>query len=56
MKSSGGGAAVEWHQDFAFYPHTNDDVLAIGIFYCKTLISVSFSASPLCYLVDKKQK
>ena len=28
MKSAGFGAAVEWHQDFAFYPHTNDDVLA----------------------------
>lgn len=25
------GAAVEWHQDWAFYPHTNDDLLAIGI-------------------------
>jgi hypothetical protein len=23
--------AVEWHQDWAFYPHTNDDVLAIGV-------------------------
>jgi ectoine hydroxylase-related dioxygenase (phytanoyl-CoA dioxygenase family) len=22
---------VEWHQDFAFYPHTNDDLLAVGI-------------------------
>lgn len=31
MKSAGGGAAVEWHQDFAFYPHTNDNVLAIGV-------------------------
>lgn len=31
MKIGGGGAAVEWHQDFAFYPHTNDDVLAIGV-------------------------
>lgn len=31
MKSAGFGAAVEWHQDFAFYPHTNDDVLAVGI-------------------------
>lgn len=31
MKLGGGGAAVEWHQDFAFYPHTNDDVLAIGV-------------------------
>lgn len=23
LKWSGGGAAVEWHQDIAFYPHTN---------------------------------
>jgi ectoine hydroxylase-related dioxygenase (phytanoyl-CoA dioxygenase family) len=32
MKSPGHGAAVEWHQDWAFYPHTNDDVLATGIY------------------------
>ncbi len=25
------GAPVEWHQDWAFYPHTNDDILAIGV-------------------------
>lgn len=31
MKSAGYGAPIEWHQDFAFYPHTNDDVLAVGI-------------------------
>ncbi len=31
MKKAGFGAAIEWHQDFALYPHTNDDVLAIGI-------------------------
>ena len=31
MKSPGFGAPVEWHQDWAFYPHTNDDVLAAGI-------------------------
>ncbi len=31
MKSAGFGAAVEWHQDWAFYPHTNDDVLAVGL-------------------------
>ncbi len=24
-------AAIEWHQDWAFYPHTNGDVLAVGI-------------------------
>ncbi len=32
MKSAGFGAAVEWHQDWAFYPHTNDDLLAIGLY------------------------
>ena len=31
MKSPEYGAAVEWHQDWAFYPHTNDDVLAVGV-------------------------
>lgn len=30
-KVPGGGAAVEWHQDWAFYPHTNDDMLAFGL-------------------------
>jgi phytanoyl-CoA hydroxylase len=32
MKSAGFGAAVEWHQDWAFYPHSNDDVLATGLY------------------------
>jgi phytanoyl-CoA hydroxylase len=31
MKSAGTGSPVEWHQDWAFYPHTNDDILAIGV-------------------------
>ena len=31
MKSSGGGSAVEWHQDWAFIPHTNDSILTLGI-------------------------
>lgn len=31
MKSAGFGARIGWHQDFAFYPHTNDDVLAVGL-------------------------
>ena len=31
MKSAEWGSPVEWHQDWAFYPHTNDDVLAVGI-------------------------
>jgi phytanoyl-CoA hydroxylase len=32
MKAAGYGAAVEWHQDWAFYPHSNDDVLATGLY------------------------
>jgi ectoine hydroxylase-related dioxygenase (phytanoyl-CoA dioxygenase family) len=31
MKGSLLGAAVEVHQDAAFYPHSNDDVLAVGL-------------------------
>jgi ectoine hydroxylase-related dioxygenase (phytanoyl-CoA dioxygenase family) len=31
LKSAGYGAAVEWHQDWAYYPYTNDDVLALGV-------------------------
>jgi phytanoyl-CoA hydroxylase len=25
------GSPVEWHQDWAFYPHTNDDLAAVGV-------------------------
>ncbi len=31
VKYSQGGSPVEWHQDWVFYPHTNDDLLAVGI-------------------------
>ena len=31
IKAGGYGSPVEWHQDWAFYPHTNQDVLAVGI-------------------------
>jgi len=30
-KASKGGVAIGWHQDSAFFPHTNEDVLAVGI-------------------------
>lgn len=30
-KAPGGGQAVEWHQDWAFYPHSNDTMLAFGL-------------------------
>ena len=31
MKAPRYGSPVEWHQDWAFYPHTNDDLLAVGV-------------------------
>jgi hypothetical protein len=31
IKAPAYGSPVEWHQDWAFYPHTNDDVLAVGV-------------------------
>jgi phytanoyl-CoA hydroxylase len=31
LKAPRYGSPVEWHQDWAFYPHTNDDILAIGV-------------------------
>ena len=31
MKSPGVGSPVEWHRDWAFYPHTHDDILAVGV-------------------------
>ena len=30
-KVGGGGTEIGWHQDFAFFPHTNDDLVACGI-------------------------
>jgi ectoine hydroxylase-related dioxygenase (phytanoyl-CoA dioxygenase family) len=26
------GSEIEWHQDWAFYPHTNDDLVTVGIY------------------------
>lgn len=31
LKPGGGGEPVEWHQDWAYYPHTNDDLCVLGI-------------------------
>jgi phytanoyl-CoA hydroxylase len=31
LKVPGYGSPVEWHQDWPFYPHTNDDLLAVGV-------------------------
>src|SRR5262249_54044052 len=31
IKAAEAGTSVEWHQDWAFYPHSNDDLLAVGV-------------------------
>ena len=46
IKAAGFGAPVGWHQDWAFYPHTNDDVLTISIF----LDDMDAENGPLCVM------
>ena len=43
-----GGTAIEWHQDWAFYPHTNDDVLALGLM----LNDVDYDNGPLMVIPE----
>jgi phytanoyl-CoA hydroxylase len=31
VKSDDGGSGVEWHQDWAFHPHTNRSLIAVGL-------------------------
>ena len=31
LKMGGFGAPVQWHQDWSFYPHSNDDLLVSGV-------------------------
>ncbi len=38
LKAPGFGSPVEWHQDWAFYPHTNDDILAVGVMLDDTTV------------------
>jgi ectoine hydroxylase-related dioxygenase (phytanoyl-CoA dioxygenase family) len=51
-KAAGGGAAVEWHQDWAFYPHTNDNLLAIAIM----LNDVNMENGPLMVIPGSHQE
>lgn len=46
LKSAGHGAAVEWHQDWAYYPYSNDDVLAVGV----TLDDMTLDNGPMLLL------
>ncbi len=43
FKWSGGGEEVKWHQDIQFWPHTNYDVLTIGVY----LEDVDASMAPM---------
>ncbi len=31
LKARDGGSSLEWHQDWAFHPHTNTSMLAVGL-------------------------
>jgi ectoine hydroxylase len=43
IKSAHYGAAVEWHQDWAYYPYTNDDIVSVGLL----LDTVTMENAPL---------
>ena len=45
LKAERYGSPVEWHQDWAVYPHTNDDLLAVGVVLddCTPTIARSWS-------------
>jgi len=34
FKAPRGGEEVKWHQDIQFWPHTNYDLLTVGVFLC----------------------
>ena len=38
LKAPQFGSPVEWHQDWAFYPHSNDDLLAVGVMLDDTTV------------------
>ncbi|MEO7760806.1 MAG: phytanoyl-CoA dioxygenase family protein [Casimicrobiaceae bacterium] len=38
LKAPQFGSPVDWHQDWAFYPHTNDDLLAVGVMLDDTTV------------------
>jgi ectoine hydroxylase-related dioxygenase (phytanoyl-CoA dioxygenase family) len=54
MKAPRYGSPVEWHQDWAFYPHTNDCLLAVGCMLDDMLLENGpLLVLPGTHLVDK---
>ncbi len=51
FKWAAGGAAVRWHQDIQFWPHTNYDVLTIGVY----LDAVGLHSAPMGVLPGSHQ-
>ncbi|WP_250469701.1 phytanoyl-CoA dioxygenase family protein [Caballeronia sp. GAFFF2] len=51
LKEAHVGDPVEWHQDWAFYPHTNQDVLAVGVM----LDDCELENGPLLIIPDSHQ-
>ena len=51
MKLPGVGSPVQWHQDWSYYPHTNDDILAVGLAIDDTTVK---NGATQCVGVDVK--
>jgi len=52
FKWGGGGEAVKWHQDIQFWPHTNYDVLTIGVY----LADVTPEMAPMGIIPESHNK
>ncbi|MFM9992093.1 MAG: phytanoyl-CoA dioxygenase family protein [Burkholderiaceae bacterium] len=51
LKAPHFGSPVEWHQDWAFYPHSNDDILAAGV-----LLEDTTEENGAMYVIPKSHK
>lgn len=51
LKAPHFGSPVEWHQDWAFYPHSNDDILAAGVMLDDTTVE-----NGAMYVIPKSHK
>ncbi|XP_066916500.1 probable alpha-ketoglutarate-dependent hypophosphite dioxygenase [Clytia hemisphaerica] len=64
VKPAGHGAAIRWHQDWAFFPHTNDSVLTASVLLhdvtrengCLQIIAGSHKGPVLTHLAENETR
>ena len=64
MKPAGHGAPIPWHQDWAFFPHTNDSVLTASVLLhdttrdngCLQVVAGSHKGPTLSHFAEDEDK